>query len=386
MKSKIVVLATLIITFFSSCKDKEAETEKVQGNLPDGLYAVIETNKGTITAELNYKKTPLTVANFVSLAEGKNTYVSEDLKGKPFYDGLKFHRVISKTNGDAEDFMIQTGDPLGTGSGDAGYKFGDETFTELKHDKGGILSMANSDSPSKMAYSNEGRTNSSQFYITIVPTPWLDGRHTVFGNVVEGGDDMKVVNGIIQGDHIKSVKIIRKGAEAEKFDAVKVFDEQYKLDLERQKKFEAKSAELKKPFVEMINNAKATGTKTASGLIYKFTKKGTGKKPAAGTSVNIQYAGFLEDGTLFDSNIKSLEEQLGKYNPQKDQYKGYAPMPFSIGTKQGLIAGFIEGIELLSYGSKATVVIPPHLGYPEGYGTAIPPNATIVFELEMLEK
>lgn len=374
MRSKIVAVLA-IITFFVSCKDKEAEENKSKANLTDGLYAEIETNKGTITVQLDYKKTPLTVANFVSLAEGKNEYLPEGLKGKPFYDGLKFHRVISKTNGDNEDFMIQTGDPLGTGAGDTGYKFSDE-ITDLIHDKGGVLSMANS---------GPG-TNSSQFFITIVPTPWLDGKHTVFGKVVEGGDDMKVVNSIIQGDVMKSVKIIRKGAEAQKFDAVKVFDELYKLDVEKQKVALAKVAEMKKPFVEMINNAKATGTKTKSGLIYKVTKKGNGKKPAAGTTVNLRYAGFFEDGTLFDSNIKSLEERLGKYNPQKDQGRGYEAMQFPVGTKEGLIAGFIEGIELLSYGEKAIFVVPPHLGYPNGYGDMIPPNTTIVFELEMLEK
>lgn len=360
MKSRILILVVLITSFFTSCKDKHQ-------NLADGLYAEIETNKGVIIVQLDYKKAPMTVANFVSLAEGKNTLVMEPLKGKRFFDGLKFHRVISKTNGDAEDFMIQTGDPLGNGSGDAGYKFNDE-ITDLKHDKPGILSMANS---------GPG-TNSSQFFITIVPTPWLDGKHTIFGNVIDKG--MEVVNKIVVDDFIKTVKIIRKGKDAEAFDAPKVFEEKLKEQ-------SAAMAELKAPFMAMINDAKTTGTKLASGLIYKITQKGSGKKPAAGTTVNLDYAGFLEDGTLFDSSIKSVEEKFGKYNAQKDQQNGYTPIPFKIGTKEGLISGFIEAIEQMSIGEKAVFVIPPQIGYgPQGYGDVIPPNATIVFELEMTEK
>jgi cyclophilin family peptidyl-prolyl cis-trans isomerase len=360
MKSRILILVVLITSFFTSCKDKHQ-------NLADGLYAEIETNKGVIIVQLDYKKTPMTVANFVSLAEGKNNLVLEALKGKRFFDGLKFHRVISKTNGDAEDFMIQTGDPLGNGSGDAGYKFGDE-ITDLKHDKPGVLSMANS---------GPG-TNSSQFFITIVPTPWLDGKHTVFGKVVEKG--MEVVNKIVVDDFIKSVKIIRKGKDAEAFDASKVFEE-------KQKEQSAAMAKIKAPFVAMINDAKTTGTQLPSGLIYKITKKGSGKKPATGTTVNIDYAGFLEDGTLFDSSIKSIEDQCGKYNAMKDQQNGYSPIPFKMGTKEGLIPGFIEAIEQMSIGEKAVFVIPPQLGYgPQGAGNVIPPNATIIFELEMTEK
>ncbi|HLP65398.1 peptidylprolyl isomerase [Flavobacterium sp.] len=362
MKSKVVLVVALITTLLFSCKKEEKNN-----NLPDGLYAEIETNKGTIIVELNYKKTPMTVANFVSLAEGKNTRVTEEFKGKPFYDGLKFHRVISKTNGDSDDFMVQTGDPLGTGSGDAGYKFSDE-ITDLNHDTPGILSMANS---------GPG-TNSSQFFITIVPTPWLDGKHTVFGKVVQNG--MEVVTKIVQGDFIKSVKIIRNGKEAENFNANKIFDDQFKLKVEAETK-------LKAPYVAMINNAKATGTKLPSGLIYKVIQPGSGNKPAAGTTVNINYAGFLEDGTLFDSSIKSVEEKFGKYNTMKDQQNGYSPIPFQIGTKEGLIPGFIEAIEQMKIGEKAVFVIPPQLGYgAQGAGNVIPPNATIVFELEMQSK
>jgi cyclophilin family peptidyl-prolyl cis-trans isomerase len=197
---KSILLLLLAISFYS-CKDEHS-------NLPDGLYAEIETNKGSIIVELDYKKAPVTVANFVTLAEGKNEFVTdENLKSKPFFDGLKFHRVI-------EDFMIQTGDPLGTGSGDTGYKFKDE-ITDLKFDKAGVLAMAN----------NGPGTNSSQFFITHVETPWLDGKHTIFGHVVEKGQE--VVNKVVQGDNIVSVTIIRNGEAAKKFDAVKVFHDYF---------------------------------------------------------------------------------------------------------------------------------------------------------------
>jgi peptidylprolyl isomerase len=159
----------------------------------DGLFARIETDRGIIVVQLEYEKTPLTVCNFVSLSEG----TMNAAKGKHFYDGLKFHRVI-------EDFMIQGGDPEGRGSGGPGYKFRDEFDPSLKHDKAGTLSMANA---------GPG-TNGSQFFITHVATPWLDGKHSVFGHVVEGQD---VVNAIKQGDAIKSVKIIRNGAKAAQF-------------------------------------------------------------------------------------------------------------------------------------------------------------------------
>ena len=194
MKKRISLLVIVIATFFS-CKDAHSD-------LADGLYAEIETNKGTILVQLEFEKTPVTVANFVTLAEGKNTFVSEQFKGKPFFDGLKFHRVIA-------EFMIQGGDPLGNGSGDTGYKFKDE-ITDMKFDKGGLIAMANS---------GPG-TNSSQFFITHIETPWLNGLHTIFGHVV--GNGMETVNKIIQNDDIIAINIIRKGEAAKKFDAVKM--------------------------------------------------------------------------------------------------------------------------------------------------------------------
>jgi cyclophilin family peptidyl-prolyl cis-trans isomerase len=178
--------------------------------LSDGLYAEIDTAKGKIVCQLEFEKTPRTVASFVGLAEGTKYYSKDGSapkkQDKPFYDGIKFHRV-------EPSFVIQGGDPLGDGTGGPGYRFKDECLPELKHDKAGILSMANSDR-GKQRYSNTGNSNGSQFFITHVPTPHLDGRHTVFGHVVEG---QNVVNKIAAGDTINSIKIVRIGEKAKAF-------------------------------------------------------------------------------------------------------------------------------------------------------------------------
>jgi peptidylprolyl isomerase len=353
---KSILLLLLAVTSFYSCKDEHS-------NLPDGLYAEIETNKGNIIVELDYKKAPVTVANFVTLAEGKNEFVNENLKNKPFFDGLKFHRVI-------ENFMIQTGDPLGTGSGDTGYKFKDE-FTDLKFDKAGVLAMAN----------NGPGTNSSQFFITHVETPWLDGKHTIFGHVVEKGQE--VVNQVKQDDQLITVKIIRNGEAAKKFDAVKVFHD-YFAEISKER---SKYSGVQKEKVAYYAGLKPKATKTTSGLEYVITVKGTGKKPATGTQIYIHYAGFLEDGTLFDSSLEEVNKLFGKFDAARAEQHGYQPIPFQAGRKDGMIPGFIEGIEKLSFGDKAVLFIPSHLAYGEtGAGGVIPPNANIIFEVQLLEK
>jgi len=355
-----------LVAFFFSCNTTTSTPTPADVKLGDGMYAEIETNKGKIVLQLEYKKTPLTVANFVTLAEGKNEMVTvESKKGKPFYDGLKFHRVI-------QNFMIQTGDPNGDGSGGPGYKFADE-ITALKHDKAGILSMANA---------GKG-TNGSQFFITHGPTPHLDGLHTVFGHVVQGQD---VVNAIVQDDVMISVKIVRIGKDAKDFNAPKVFKDYYEKAAQEQKKAAEAAEKVKADKVKYFADIKTKATKTPSGLQYYVVKKGSGKKPAAGSTVNLDYSGYLENGFLFDSSVAQVAKDMGNYIPQKDAAGAYKPIPFQVGTKTGMIAGFIEGIEQMSLGDKIVVFIPSELGYGErGAGRGmIPANANLVFELEMM--
>ncbi|MQP24127.1 peptidylprolyl isomerase [Flavobacterium sp. LMO8] len=352
------ILLLSIATFFASCS-------KSYDNLKEGLYANIETAKGNMIVKLEFEKVPNTVANFVTLAEGKNPFVIEEFKGKPFYDGLKFHRVIA-------DFMIQGGDPNGDGSGGPGYKFKDEFHPDLKHSKAGILSMANA-GPS---------TNGSQFYITHKETPWLDNMHTVFGEVVEG---LEIINTIETDDVIEKITIIRIGNAAKKFDAVKIFKNYYSSVSKEIKETEEKAKLIIENKVKEITTLKATGTKTASGLIYQVIKKGANKKPTNGTQVSIYYAGFLENGELFDTNYEDVAKLYGKYNDQKAQQGVYAPMPSTIGNLQ-FIPGFIEGINMMNYGDKLMLYIPSNLGYgQQGAGDVIPPNANIIFEVELLE-
>lgn len=378
MTKKISLFFLVVSLCLTSCKDEYKD-------LKDGLYAEIETSKGTIVCELDYKKVPVMVANFVTLAEGKNQFCSKDLKGKPFFDGLKFHRVISKTNGDPEDFMIQTGDPLGNGSGDAGYKCKDE-ITDLQHNKPGILSMANSGP----------NTNSSQFFITLVPTPWLDGKHTVFGAVVDE-EGMTIANAIVKDDVIKKVTIIRKGEDVKKFDAVKVFNDSFKQEAENQKKNAALEAQLKKEYeakykpiiekkVAYFNTLKEKATKVPSGLKYTVIQKTSKDKPKDGETIYVEYSGFLEDGTLFDTSDPNVAKEFGKYDEQRDKEKGYSALPYVIGSNR-MIPGFIEGLGKMKIGEKAIFFIPFTLGYGEqGAGDVIPPNANLIFEVEVKNK
>lgn len=365
MKPMTSLFLSLVAILFSC--NNTGNPQRYGGQMDDGLYAKIETNKGNILLKLEPEKAPLTVANFISLAEGDNKMVDEALQGKKYYDGLKFHRVI-------KNFMIQTGDPKGDGSGGPGYKFADE-ITDLKHDKPGTLSMANA-GPA---------TNGSQFFITHRATPHLDGIHTVFGYIVEG---MDVVNKIEQGDEMKSVKIIRVGRAAKKFKAAKIFKKGVEESIKKQKQKKEAIAKAKADKVAYFKAEKAKSTTLDSGLKYTVVKKGNGKKPSIGTMVDIEYSGFLENGFLFDSSLPEVAKTYGNYIPQKDAAKQYKPIPFKIGTKSGMIPGFIEGIEQMSIGDKIIVYIPSHLGYGERGNPRgkIPPNATIVFELEMLEK
>ena len=244
-----------------------------------------------------------------------------------------------------------------------------------------------------MANSGPG-TNSSQFFITHKETPWLDGLHTIFGRVVENG--MEVVNAVVQDDAINSVKIIVKGEDAKKFDAVKVFSDYFKvesknqkqqaeIEAENQKKYKEEYAKVCSDKTAFFAENKTSGTKLPSGLVYKIITKGDGKKLSKGTQVMLNYAGFLEDGTLFDSNVIETSKIFGKYNAQREAQGGYNPMPFTVG-KGEMVPGFEEGLSKMTVGDKAVLFIPSSLGYGvNGAGDVIPPNANIIFEVEMLK-
>jgi len=395
MKKLVVLLCALTATV-SLAQTKNAKPKPV---VLEGIFAEIYTNKGKIALQLEFQKTPITVANFITLAEGKNEFVTNDRKGKPYYDGLKFHRVIA-------NFMIQGGCPLGTGAGDPGYKFKDEFDPSLKHNKPGIFSMANS-GPA---------TNGSQFFITHKDTPWLDNKHSVFGHVIEG---QKVVDAIAQDDVIEKVVIVRKGKLAKNFNAEKVFSEYMKIKPEldkkeaeenrikaeaaakleaekRQKEAEAKAIadkEMKEKLgpllaakVAELAALKAKSTTTPSGLQYSILQKGTGVKPTEGKDIYVHYAGYLEDGTLFDSSYEAINKMYGKFDQNRANQNGYQPFPFKYGSKGGLIPGFLEGINNMNFNDKAIFFIPANLGYGErGAGNVIPPNSNIIFEVEILE-
>ncbi len=308
--------------------------------MQDGLYAKFNTTKGEILVALEYKKTPGTVGNFVALAEG-NLENSVKPQGTPYYNGLKFHRVIP-------DFMIQGGCPQGSGSGNPGYQFDDEFHPDLKHDSPGVLSMANA---------GPG-TNGSQFFITHIETPWLDNNHTVFGKVEHG---QEVVDAIAQGDEIESLEIVRVGADAEAYNAVEAFRT---FEGSREKRL----AEVKAAADEALDKIAAGFNKTDSGLRYQIIQEGKGVKAEKGKTVSVHYKGQLADGTVFDSS-----------------YKRNQPLEFPVGVGQ-VIAGWDEGICLLNVGDKARLVIPSDLGYgSRGAGGVIPPDATLIFDVELMD-
>ena len=318
-----------------------------KSQLKDGLYAKFNTSKGEILCSLEFEKTPLTVANFVGLAEGtKDLGGGAKAKGDRYYDGLTFHRVIP-------DFMIQGGCPLGTGTGGPGYTFPDEIDPSLKHSGPGVLSMANA---------GPG-TNGSQFFITHVPTPWLDGKHTVFGRVVDG---QKVVDTIVQGDVINSLEIIRVGSKAEGFKSDQTAFDGLLGGLEQRQReaaLKAMEAELK-----MIDERWPGAVTTPSGLKYVVVAEGAGDAtPSPGAMVKAHYTGKLLDGSKFDSS-----------------YDRGTPIDFPVGQGR-VIKGWDEAFLGMKKGEKRVLIIPPDLGYgPSGRGP-IPPNAYMVFDVELVD-
>lgn len=331
-----------------------------------GVYANVVTDKGSIIIKLEHEKVPLTVANFVGLAEGNFKPFDSIQFEKPFYDGLKFHRVIA-------NFMVQGGDPKGTGMGDPGYKFFDEFHPDLMHEGPGVLSMANSGA----------HTNGSQFFITHKETAWLNNKHSVFGRVIKGQD---VVDAIAQDDVMRSVQIIRVGKAHKKYNATQIFRNEYeKVQLkaaqekaeaeEKVAKLKAEQERIKSMSIEEYNamffdemSAKyPNAQQTSSGLMYVINNSGYAEKPQRGDKVKVHYTGTLTDGSKFDSS--------------KDRNQ---PFDFDLGMGR-VIRGWDEGIPLLGKGGSATLIIPYHLAYGESGSGRIPAFSTLIFEVDLLD-
>ncbi len=310
-------------------------------SLPDGLYAQIDTAKGAIICRLEYQKAPMTVMNFVGLAEG--TLKANGVAGKHFFDGLKFHRV-------EPGFVVQGGDPKGDGTGGPGYQFPNEIASDLKHDGPGVMAMANAGPD----------TNGSQFYITLAAASHLDGGYSIFGRVVQG---MDVAQKIAVGDVMKKVTILRVGADAkaflvsqERFDALV----KQATDAIAQKARKAREADLA-TIAKKWPNLRTT----PSGLMYEILTQGKGGSPANGASVVVNYTGWLLDGTRFDSSLDRGQ-----------------PATFRIGE---VIEGWNEALRSMKKGEKRRLVIPPELGYgARGYPGVIPADAFLVFEVELV--
>lgn len=350
-------LFTGIAAFAAACTVASA------ADRPDGLYAEINTTKGTIVVRLEYQKVPMTVANFVGLAEG--TKDSNKPKGTHFYDGVIFHRVIP-------GFMIQGGDPDGTGRGGPGYKFPDEFDTTLRHDGPGVMSMANAGPD----------TNGSQFFITVAPTPHLNDRHTIFGRVVEGQDVVDAIANVPRNSQdrpnedvvIKSIKIDRVGEKAKEFKADQpTFDKLVASAREREaKKAEQAAAEQKAELANVIAQLKKDNpgkelVTTASGLQYMVVKEGEGEKPKPGTVIKAHYTGKLVDGKVFDSSVTRGQ-----------------PISFPVG-KGRVIPGWDEALSDMKKGEKRVLIIPPQLAYGSRGIGPIPPNSTLIFDVELVD-
>ena len=360
----LLVLSTILT--MGSCKSKYPNLEK-------GLYAEFVTNKGTFVAKFYEEATPLTVSNFVELAEGKHELVDSVYKGKPYFNGLTFHRVI-------KDFMIQGGDPRGDGTGNPGYTFPDEFVDSLQHDRKGLLAMANSGPV----------TNGSQFFITLKETPWLTGKHTIFGEIVMGQevvDSIGVVKTTKPGDKpvnpviIEEVNIINKGNVA-----VPSFSKQMEEMEKIKQEKEARLAKVAEDRAETFQEKKAEAKEYDSGIKIFWDKEGEGSKPDEGVMVMMNYAGFIDNGKLFDTNLQSVAEAYEAVDHRRVDAGRYSPVPTPYSKDAQLIPGFREALLEMKVGDKTTVFIPSHLAWgAQGAGNIIPPNSDVVFEIEIVE-
>lgn len=368
IKNSLRFLLIIFVTL-SSCKSQYPDLE-------DGIYAEFITTKGIMVARLDYDRTPITVANFVSLAEGTSTMVDSLYQGKKFFNGVTFHRVM-------DNFMIQGGDPTGTGNGNPGYIFMDEFNSDLKHDKPGILSMANSGP----------NTNGSQFFITEIPKPHLDNVHSVFGELVIGIDVQDSISNVetdsnkrpIEDVVINELNIIRKGNKAKSFDAPKVFYNHF-IEADRLAKENAdKEAALLKNTLEKFKKQQEQAITLDSGLQYIITEKGTGKKLKTTSKVLTHYTVFFENGKLLETSKLEIAEAFNAVNEDRKTANQYLPIKADLSPNARMIAGFKEGLQHLSVGDKATLFVPFHLGYGDAGSRDIPPKTNLIFEVEIVE-
>lgn len=343
MKQSIVVII-LLFSFLAhgSAQGYVPEPSLVKA-LPNGLFAFIRTGAGTIVCSLEQDRAPLTVLNFVGLAEG--SLESTGTRGQPFYDGLVFHRVI-------KDFMIQGGDPEGMGTGGPGYKFGDEFDPELRFDTPGVLAMANS-GPA---------TNGSQFFITQVPTPWLNDKHSIFGKVLVGQD---IVDSISQGERIEAIRIVRKGKAAEAYRADQAgFNALVQSLAEKtKKKYQDDLATQEALLAARYPQAILEGSGIRSVLV-RAPKDAS--RPGQGQTVMVIMKGRLANG-------KTVQ-----FSPDN------SPMPLRL--DQGrLPPGFELALKSMGPGEQRIVILPPQLAFGEtGYPPVIPPWSYLILELELV--
>ena len=373
MRKFLALLALPAVLLMTSCKDKEVTVngEKVLIE-EEGLYGFFKTTQGDIVIKFEDKKAPMTTANFIALAEGRHEEVSDEYKGKPFYDGLKFHRVIP-------DFMIQGGDPQGTGMGGPGYQFEDEFDDSLSHVGPGVLSMANS---------GPG-TNGSQFFITLAETPWLDNKHSIFGHVVYGMEIVEKI-GAAERDNkdmpkeeisIETLTILRIGKDYQAYNPIAAYAEGKEALVEKKRIAEEMAKQEQQEFIASMKAQYPNLETTATGLMYVVETPGEGPKPELGQKVEIDYAGYLIDGTMFDTSIEEKAKENGVYNPQRQ----YQPYPVAYGPQAQVINGWKEGMQLFNIGGKGRLIIPPHLAYgAQGAGGVIPPNAWLIFDIELV--
>ncbi len=311
-------------------------------DLDDGLYARLFTGKGEIIIRLFPDEAPLTVMNFVGLAEGDLKFANK--KG-PFYAGLKFHRVI-------EDFMIQGGDPEGTGSGGPGYRFPDETDNGLIFDKPGLLAMANAGPD----------TNGSQFFITHVATDWLNGKHTIFGQVV---DSQEVVDAIKQNDVIEKLEILRIGPEASSYKADgAAFKEIERSIIRRRQDIEEENR--RNLLNTIANRWPDAELDEETGIYFVVRSEGTGPLPKPGAVVEVHYTGTFMDGTKFDSS--------------RDRNETFR---FQVGQGQ-VIPGWDYSLQRMKKGERRIIILPPQMAYGQKAVGPIPPNSWLVFDVELI--